>query len=649
MIYNTFISRLFLSAVVAVGMLGCNGEKQNIDSDVTVLGNETPKISIKIQSPSLDNVLVTKAVGDNIAAEPDEAAINKLNVYIFKKTGTAGNETDYTFFKKYPFDASSLTAGGASAKLCSVDIEPEIMNQTVRAALVANDEPTNVALSAGITTLPSFRNALATATVATGNTADDLVGGTNKSFPMSCVTGDINTTPRGNNVDATLVRSMARIDILNFAKDLYITSVKLTNVNNKSCLLGKADAGELNIPTAGTMPKIELKPLTEYSAKITGVDFGYDATHDAEGTEAIRKANKHRVFYLYEQEVKDKASSPVVEIEYTAKNAKVTKKGKLTVKFCKTTAPNDWVNVKRNHIYTIQLGEEGKSVLQGEMKVRFVVDDWNVVTVPSEIIPYSLAVGDYMLKDGTTVKPDALQPEQQKDVIGIVAYLYKTENNAHLHDGVKEALKAKGVTAPHGLVMALKNTYNNVHKWTIDNDYRRKRIVGNKDEWITQNYENGPDGYTVTTKVYNDRKLDEYPVFKETKEYGTKVNAPENTTGWYLPSIGEWLDMLGDKGLKVIPADMFAKGVKQGEPNKDAIFGDIADQVATNLNAKFNKVGASNFDAFAIKQSYWSATEYEVSLIYYVCFGSPFSSENNNKMLIMDGSDNPLVRPILAF
>ena len=152
--------------------------------------------------------------------------------------------------------------------------------------------------------------------MAAGNTADDLVGGANKSFPMSCVTGDIKTTPKGNSVDATLVRSMARIDILNFAKDLYITSVKLTNVNNKSFLLGQSDAGELNIPSTGTMQKIELKPLTEYSAKLTGTGFGYDTTHDTEGTEAIRKANKHRVFYLYEQEVKDETSSPKVTIEY---------------------------------------------------------------------------------------------------------------------------------------------------------------------------------------------------------------------------------------------------------------------------------------------------------------------------------------------
>ena len=635
MIYNTFISRLFISAVVAVGLLGCNGEKQNIDNDVKVSGNETPKISIKIQSPSLDNVLVTRAVGDNIAAEPDEAAINKLNVYIFKKTGTAGNETDYTFFKKYPFDASSLTAGGASAKLCSVDIEPEIMSQTVRAALVANDEPTSVALSAS-TTLAAFRAALATATVATGNTADDLVGGTNKSFPMSCVTGDIKTTPKGNSVDATLVRSMARIDILNFAKDLYITSVKLTNVNNKSCLLGQTDAKALNIPSTGTMQKIELKPLTEYSAKLAGAGLGYDATHDAEGTEAIRKANKHRVFYLYEQEVKNETDSPVVEIEYTAKNAKVTKKGKITVKFCKTPERKDWVNVKRNHIYTIQLGEEGKYVLQGGIKVRFVVDDWNTEEVGSDL-QLSTAVGDFMLKNGTTVKPDALKPAQQQDVIGIVAYLYDTENYARLKSGVRDALAAKGVYAPHGLVMALKNASTSV-QWRTSNTQFGELKSTWKDSYAT-----GADGYTLTTNVWKANKPDEFPAFKATKEFGTKVKVPVNTTDWYIPSAGEWIDILGDKGLQAISKSI-TDDVKNLSLGGKSWSGE-ATRAFPILNKKLEKVGTSNFDAFALNQWYWSSSESSSDYAYSVGFGSDggFGYGKFNR------TGTLYVRPIFAF
>ena len=640
MIQNTFIGRLFISAVVAVGLLGCNGEKQNIDNDVTVSGNETPKISIKIQSPSLDNVLVTRAVGTTIVAEPDEAAINKLNVYIFKKTGHNGNEFDYTFFKEYSFDASNLTDGGASAKLCSVDIEPEIMNQTVRAAIVANDEPTSVALSAS-TTLADFREALATATVATGNTADDLVGGTNKSFPMSCVTDDINTTPNGNSVDATLVRSMARIDILNFAKDLYITSVKLTNVNTKSCLLGQAEDGELNIPSTGTMQKMELKPLTKYSAKLTGAGLGYDATHDTEGTEAIRKANKHRVFYLYEQEVKDETSSPKVTIEYIAKNTNKEKNGKIEVVFKKT---KDWVNVKRNHIYTIQLGEEGKTILKDKMKVSFIVNDWNEVTVPSEIHTdryATIAVGDFMLKDGTTVKPDALKPEQQNDVIGIVAYMYKTESNARLRNGVKEALKEKGVAAPHGLVMALKNAAD-----------------GNKVQCRTENiavetsfpssfkdmYDKGVDGYTLTKRIKDQfgSSLDKFPAFKAALEY----TAPtfNESTGWYLPSESEWLDMLADNGLKVFPDGKLAEA-KAKDDSGNISFGIIAQKVADNLKAKFEKVGASNFDAFALDKEYWSSSEKSSIYAYYWYFTDiGFFNFGYNER-----TRTCYVRPILAF
>ena len=635
MIQNTFIGRLFISAVVAVGLLGCNGEKQNIDNDVTVSGNETPKISIKIQSPSLDNVLVTRALGTTIVAEPDEAAINKLNVYIFKKTGHNGNEFDYTFFKEYSFDASNLTDGGASAKLCSVDIEPEIMNQTVRAAIVANDEPTSVALSAS-TTLAAFREALATATVATGNTADDLVGGTNKSFPMSCVTDDINTTPNGNSVDATLVRSMARIDILNLAKDLYITSVKLTNVNTKSCLLGQAEDGELNIPSTGTMQKMELKPLTKYSAKLTGAGLGYDATHDTEGTEAIRKANKHRVFYLYEQEVKDETSSPKVTIEYIAKNAKKEKNGKIEVVFKKT---KDWVNVKRNHIYTIQLGEEGKTILKDKMKVSFIVNDWNEVTVPSEIHTdryATIAVGDFMLKDGTTVKPDALKSEQQQNVIGVVAYLYKTEKNARLKEDVKNALKAKGVAAPHGLVMSLKNAANKV-AWRTSNT-----PFGELKGTLKEMYDEGADGYTLTTNVWNDNNHDEFPAFKVTKEYGTTVKAPVNTTGWYIPSAGEWIDIFGDKGFQVNKTDQVIDSYASS-----IYFIRVAPTAISILNQKIDKVGQGNFDAFALNQYYWSSSENSSDGAYSVAF------RNNEDLDFGYGyfwrTNLIYVRPILAF
>ena len=428
-----------------------------------------------------------------------------------------------------------------------------------------------------------------------------------------------------------LKRAMARIDIVNQADGITITKVVFKNRSKQTVLISdNADAFKNDY----------LEATKEYN----DVNLAGNSNNPKEYKEKI---------YSYEQYGKD-AAAPSLEITYTMNG----KPYLHVVKFV-TATTNVPITLKRNNLYKVVLSNPSATIKFSLTTATWEEDETFHVTrddlsnalagavTPGPPTPKkpdtAIAVGDFMLKDGITVKPDALRPEQQKDVVGVVAYLYKTENNAHLHDGVKEALKAKGVAEPHGLVMALKNTSNEVAIWKIKDDH--KRIVGNKDDWIKQNYENGPDGYTVTTAVWND--IDNYPVFKETKEYGTKVNAPENTTGWYLPSIGEWLDMLGDKGLKVIPADKFAEGVKQGDHNKYAEFGG-ADQVATNLNAKFNKVSASNFDAFAIQKGYWSATEHEAMSIYRVFFYQPYTIAFN-LMTISDDSDNTFVRPILAF
>ena len=633
------VNQFLLTGFISLGMVGCTGEKSFSDTSKTEESDGFGKISISVKTPLSEKYLVTRAVGDKIAAEPDEAKVNNLKVYLFTKDGANGTEDDYVLYKNYDFDNSKIKTIAGNSQV-SIAIESDFMGKTVKAVIIANDSPV-LALTPKSTKLTEFRKALASANVTTRSESDVLVGGANKSFPMSCVTGDIaRLTPMGVEVNAELVRTMARIDILNFAKDLYITSVKLTNVNNKSCLLGKADAGKLNIPSTGAMQKIELKPLTEYSAKITGVGFGYDATHDAEGTEAIRKANKHRVFYLYEQEVKDKATSPMVTIEYVAKNTKVEKKGKIEVVFRKTTAPNDWVNVKRNHIYTIQLGEFGKSVLQGRLKVKFIVDDWNVVTVPSEIDPdpyATTAVGDFMLSNGHTIKPADVTASNKKDVIGVVAYLYKTESNARLKSGVRDALAAKGVYAPHGLVMALKNASTSVQWRTSNTPFGEL-----KGTW-KESYATGADGYTLTTNVWKANKPDEFPAFKATKEYGTKVKVPVNTTDWYIPSAGEWVDILGDKGLQALNSSITNDAKNLSSAGK--YWYGAANTAYLILNQKLEKVGSGNYDAFALSQWFWSSSEYSSDCAYLVIFSSAGDFYYGN----VYHTHTLYVRPVFAF
>ena len=636
------VNRFLLTGLISLGILGCTGEKPFYDISKTEESDNLGKISISVKTTLSEKYLVTRAVGDKIAAESDEAKVNSLKVYLFTKDGANGTEDDYVLYKNYDFDNSKIKTIAGNSQV-SIAIESDFMGKTVKAVIIANDSPV-LALTPKSTKLTEFRKALASANVTTTSESDVLVGGANKSFPMSCVTGDINTTPKGNSVNATLVRSMARIDILNFAKDLYITSVKLTNVNNKSCLLGKADAGKLNIPSTGAMQKIELKPLTEYSAKITGTGFGYDATHDAEGTEAICKANKHRTFYLYEQEVKDEASSPKVTIEYIAKNANKEKNGKIEVVFKKTTDPKDWVNVKRNHIYTIQLGEEGKSILQGKMKVRFIVDDWDEVIVPSEIDtdPYATtAVGDYMLKDGTTVKPDDLTPLQQynRDVIGIVAYMYKAENNVRLKEGVRKALNTKGVANPHGLVMSF---------YAFDAAWRTSDTpFGEQKGTLKDVYDTGADGYTLTTNVWNANKLDEFPAFKATKEFGNKVKAPENTTGWYIPSLGEWIDMLGDKGLQAISKSITDEAKNSSKTQKG--WPGVAFTAMSILNRKMEWVNVDYSLNFVAERWYWTSSESSSDPYYGNTYYVGFYREDSFYYLCNHRYTSLYVRPILAF
>ena len=637
------VNQFLLTGFLSLGIVGCTGEKPFSDTSKTEESDSLGKISISVKTPLSEKYLVTRAVGDKIAAEPDEAKVNNLKVYLFTKDGTNGTEDDYVLYKNYDFDNSKIKTIAGNSQV-SIAIEPDLMGKTVKAAIIANDSPV-LTITPRSTKLTEFRKALASANVTTTSESDVLVGGANKSFPMSCVTSDIaKLTPMGVEVNAELVRTMARIDILNFAKDLVIKSVKLTNVDNKSYLLSSGTGNGLNIVPDGNKEKIELQPLKEYSEKIGTNGLAYNSSADATGEQAAKNANKHRAFYLYEQEVKDKATSPMVTIEYVAKNTKVEKKGKIEVVFRKTTAPNDWVNVKRNHIYTIQLGEFGKSVLQGRLKVKFIVDDWNVVTVPSEIDPNTkpdpfatTAVGDYMLKDGTTIKPDALKPAQQQDVIGIVAYMYKTENNARLRDGVKNALNAKGVTAPHGLVMALKNASTSA-KWRTSH----AQFGELKSTW-KDSYATGADGYTLTTNVWNANKLDEFPAFKATKEFGNKVKAPVNTTGWYIPSAGEWIDILGDKGLQALSPSITNEAKNLNSDEKG--FLGAASTACPILNNKMEKVGPGYFEAFALNQPYWLSSEDTDHLVYGVefCSDGIFHFGRNNRIYEFS------VRPILAF
>ena len=252
-----------------------------------------------------------------------------------------------------------------------------------------------------------------------------------------------------------------------------------------------------------------------------------------------------------------------------------------------------------------------------------VAGDGTTYTLKSDLlVEYSLRdaqIGDFYCKtaDGTTgyLIPDdiaSLTDAQQAACIGIV---YSTDAS-RIGTAAKQALTKKGVNTPHGLVMALTNASEGCRwgeygkdensggadgepfKANTDKVYKMYNNVDGYGEthWIIDTYEN--DGTALP---------DTYAAFYHASRYGTaesstgKYAAPEKTTGWFLPSMGQWWDILSNLG-----------GIDLTSYRDDAgpytyIPGDAPIAVA-NMNRYLEKI--SDATPFSTNTWFWSSSEY---------------------------------------
>lgn len=412
---NEFLTKTLLFGAFALAATACSNEEladvnPNINS-----GDDAPKLSITVKAPAGDGVVVRSATRAEIQ-DATEKAIKTVNVYIFKLTGSGTYETSYTYFSTMKFAATAntennvtaYTDNGDGSYTCAEAIPGDLMGATVRVAIVANDEPTDPSLTVGSTKLSDFRSALATKVLTMADdtyfTADTLVGGTGEDpnmaaegatgFPMAYIPEESKELSAlgATYADIKLVRNVARIDICNYATDLTITGVELTKANEKSYLFYKSSSVNMNVP--GSLSQATtIKPLKEYTTLLGTSGIAYNNEKDEETAEdretQIKELNTHRAFYLYEQTVTTEASSPKVTINYSVKSESDAdaKTGSVDVYFKTTGETATYVNVERNHIYTIVLGDGG-AVSQGTVKAKFVVKDWiEGETIDEELTP----------------------------------------------------------------------------------------------------------------------------------------------------------------------------------------------------------------------------------------------------------------------
>lgn len=415
-----------------------------------------------------------------------------------------------------------------------------------------------------------------------------LTEGTDPSTKPMLMLSDFhkaNVTVFGANLGTVhLKRVMARIDIVNFVPNVTITKITMNNRAVKTGLLT-----DENTTDASYLASKDFSDLT-----LTG---------NVDGTAAWTST-----LYSYEQYATGE-NAPSITIEYLLDNDNDSQYIH-TVEF-KEGDRN--IPIERNNLYRINL----TSNIYGKLVIEFAVADWNegelVEVSKQEIIAgmlyftdYSKAqFGDIMLADGRMVKPDNFQylPAAEKEgALGIVTYLYATDDNASLRDvsdenSVSGNLRSKGGT-PHGLVLCRKDAVTTAPQWEKADAHEH----GTEYSSVGDAHKLGSDGHLITyTNIDSD-----HPVFTIVNQFNTEHPTPDHTTDWYLPSIGEWVDICYSAGFDQMERDQLSAG------------NIIPCNVYSTLNDALSVLGEGSGLIDSNRHYYWSATEQSDNDVYAV-------------------------------
>lgn len=309
------------------------------------------------------------------------------------------------------------------------------------------------------------------------------------------------------------------------------------------------------------------------------------------------------------------------------------------------------ITVKANGI-DVQSVTSGTWVANGEenvtskrVKQRFTADE--------------LKIGDYFYSDGTwsdgglrkiyadgsmkiaSPKPAPVlqtKSEIERRVIGIV---FQTDPSR-----IGTAEKSKlGEGNVHGLVMALKNTATDI-QWS----HEENNLEDVKDCWSKSEIYSDISGLHNYTKILDHANsiggIEAYPAFEAVEKWNdmysiNEYRPPRNTTGWFIPSSGQWWDILQNLGGCPAMAD---KGQQTSSDYGDFRWLGQGD-VPAALNAWMNKIAADSKNDFTTGDRFWSSSElnqfrarnWNVYSSDYVCCDFVYKKWSN------------AVRPVLAF
>ena len=297
------------------------------------------------------------------------------------------------------------------------------------------------------------------------------------------------------------------------------------------------------------------------------------------------------------------------------------------------------ITVKANGI-DVQSVTSGTWVANGEenvtskrVKQRFTADE--------------LKIGDYFYSDGTwsdgglrkiyadgSMHIDYYKPGplRGKTVVGIV---FQTDKS---RIGKKEKETLGGEDKVHGLVMAVKNA-NAAEKVIWSNESRYLDLLN--DCVSKSNNYSDISGYGNCESIRSlEGNFDKYPALQAVDGYNTTCPVPTTTTGWYLPSSGQWWDIL--QNLGGCPA--LADGYQQTSSDINEFFWSNQGNVPDALNKWM--WGIDGWDKFSYYHQFWSSSKFKGNTMRYWVANS-----DDGWISCRWGNVNfqLYVRPVLAF
>jgi len=261
--------------------------------------------------------------------------------------------------------------------------------------------------------------------------------------------------------------------------------------------------------------------------------------------------------------------------------------------------------------------KEGNAVLSVECAGMKAKCD---IVVKAKVKPVEdVKLGDYYYSDGTWsdggflgYESDGLtikwanpkpSPEEGKTVIGIVFQTDKTR--------ISDTEKAAGYN--HALVMAIRSAHGKdpLTKYSIDYNFENIPNITKGADWYAD-----ISGYQWTQeilKAYPGDKILNCPAFDFTTT-DFNPSAPEGTSGWYVPSIGQLWDMLAAFGGGEVAAHLkkmrdYASDITYYWQNETL---SLTYNPIEKLNSVMSKVPADKKEEFVISGSRGSSKLCEI-------------------------------------